>query len=107
MITAKEAKKLSDNMVKQRENKALEWVNNELPFVEKRVEETIEQGNYSTGYTWSAEDFKKAGITRAEAKKAVVQIFGKNGLGFKVGIEYNYTTLLGSMAIFLDWENIK
>ena len=105
MITAKEAKKLSDNIVKQRENKALEWAKNELSLIEKRVNKKIEQGEYSAGYGWSAEDFKKADITRAEAKKAMIQLLGKNGLGFKIEVTYNYTTC-GSMGILLDWEKI-
>ena len=105
MITSKEAKKLSDNIVKQRENKALEWAKNELPFIEECINKKIEQGEYSVGYCWNAEDFKKADIARAEAKKAIVQILGKNGLGFKVEITYNYTTL-GRMGVHLDWERI-
>lgn len=105
MINAKEAKKLSDNIAKQRANKALEWAKNELPFIEERINKKIEQGEYSAGYGWSAEDFKKADITRAEAKEAIVQILGKNGLGFKVEIAYNYTTN-GSMSVFLDWEKV-
>lgn len=105
MITAKEAKKLSDNIVKQKENKALEWAKNELPLIEENINKKIKQGEYSASYCWCQEDFKKADITRAEAKKALCQILGKNGLGFKVEITYNYTTL-GSMAIYLNWEKI-
>ena len=105
MITAKEAKKLSDNIVKQKENKALEWAKNELPLIEECINKKIKQGEYSAGYCWNAEDFKKADITRAEAQKAIVQILGKNGLGFKVETTYNYTTV-GSMVVLLDWEKI-
>ena len=105
MITAKEAKKLSDNIIKQRENKALEWAKNELPLIEERINKKIEQGEYSAGYCWDAEDFEKVDITRAEAKKALCQILGKKGLGFKVDIIYNYTTN-GSMSVHLDWKKI-
>ena len=105
MITAKEAKKLSDNIIKQRENKALEWAKNQLPFIEEKVNKKIEEGEYLASCCWSSEEFKKADITRAEAKKALCQILGKKGLGFKVEIEYNYSTN-GSMAICLDWREV-
>ena len=98
MITAKEAKELSDKKFSVIEEKAMAWAESELSFLEEHILDAIENGLYSTSYFWGNSILTDAGITNEAAKKAMLKTL--HNLGYTVTASPETDRL----RIYVRWE---
>jgi hypothetical protein len=108
MITAQEAKILSDSNYELRKNKAEKWAQGELEHIEDSIQRAIEDGKYSTDYWWSYEILKEADIKLGMAANAFKAIFKELGYG----IHCDWNTMIDEcdspvLRIIISWENVK
>lgn len=100
MITAQEAKRLTEQKEEQAKLKAIEWVNSELHFLEDRINEAIANCKYSTDYWWSKEFLKDAGLTQRDAKIGLTHVLSL--LGYYTEYCFNWSNE-GVFRIVISW----
>ena len=104
MITAKEARTLTKNTIGNRLERARTWATNELTYLENKIHQAIERGEFETSYWWSWELLKEASITIEEAKSALISIL--SNLGYNLDYEYwNCSKSENAFKIFISWDN--
>lgn len=100
MITAKEANKKTREAVSKLQEQAAIWVENEWEFIEAKIQEAAEQGNFSTSYWWSNELLEKAGVEKQYAAQALESKADELGFRKVVWTEYSNNNVL---RIEIDW----
>ena len=98
MITAEKARELSDRKYFEIEDKAMEWAESELSFLEEHILDAAEYGLYSTSYFWGNSILTEAGITHSAAQKAMLKTL--HDLGFSVTASPETDRL----RIYVRWE---
>ena len=71
MLNAKEAKKRTSEIVQKQQKQAELWVEKEWEFINEKIEEAVEKGEYETAYWWSNELLEEAGIKKQYAAEAL------------------------------------
>ena len=103
MITAKEAHKRTMETINTFTKNASEWVESEWSFIEKKIEEAIAKGKFSTSYWWSNELLEEAGIDKSSAASALASKAYKLGFIQQVWAAYSNENVL---RIELSWERV-
>ena len=102
MITAKEAREMSNKANEKMCLEAQKWVEDELGFIENHILNAIEKGAYRTSYYWSAGIFKEAGIKEENAQTYLKEALYKAGYCFNVRVEKRSDT--ARMIAEINWE---
>ena len=103
MINAKDAHKRTLDVVKQMQEKAKQWVENEWEFVENKIQEAIEKGEFEATYWWSSEILEEAGVKKSYAAEALAE--KAYDLGFIQKTWQNWGNCCVLM-IELRWEKV-
>ena len=82
MINAKEANKRTYKIIEQLQKKAAQWVEDEWEFIEEKICEAIERGEFETSYWWSNELLQNAGVQKKYAADALSSKAYELELGF-------------------------
>jgi hypothetical protein len=101
MITAKEAKRQTNQIQHQLKEKAVKWVEDEWEFVDNKIKEAISKGLYETSYWWSNELLKEVDIHKNYAAEALAE--KAYSLGFVQEIWKNYSNQ-NVLRIEVRWE---
>lgn len=103
MITAAEAKQRTENIIEEQQTKAMEMVENEwVQFIEPKINEAINKGEYGCKYFWMASIFDEAKIDMEMFAKA----FEKYGTKFGYQISGKLTTYNASnsrLDVKISW----
>ena len=108
MITAQEAKTLSDRNCELRQHQAEEWARGELEYIEDSIQRAIKDGKYNTDYWWSHEILKEADIRFDMAAIALKAIFKE--LGYSIHCDWNDMIDACDSLVFriiINWEHAK
>ena len=108
MITAQEAKRLSDKNCEAKIKKAEEWARGELEYIEDSIQRAIEEGKHGTDYWWSHGILEEAGIQLGMAAHVLKIIF--NELGYDIYCDWSAVTQECDDFVFriiINWENAK
>lgn len=103
MINAKEANQKTVDVIKQLQKKAEQWVEDEWEFVEAKIQEAIEKGEFETTYWWANELLKEAGVKKSYAAEALA--IKAYDLGFSKQIWQNFSNC-SVLRIELYWEKV-
>ena len=103
MINAKEANKRTYKAVTQLQEKATQWVEDEWEFVEAKIYEAIERGEFVASYWWSNELLQEAGVRKQYAADALSLKAYELGFCKQVWTGYSNANVL---RIELYWENV-
>ena len=101
MITAKEAKKQTNQVQHQLKEKAVKWVEDEWKFIDDKIKEAISKGLYETSYWWSNELLEEADIHKDYAAEALAE--KAYSLGFIQEVWKNYSNQ-SVFRIEVRWE---
>ena len=102
MISAKEAREMSEKANDALMLEAKKWVKDELEFIENHILDAIEKGEYRTSYFWSASIFKGAGIREKDTR-----VFLRNALeeaGYNCNIRIDKQCSAKRMVVDINWE---
>ena len=103
MINAKEANRRTYEAVSLLQDKAMQWVEDEWEFVEAKIYEAIERGEFEASYWWSNELLKEAGVKKQYAAEALsIKAYD---LGFSKQVWQNYSNS-NVLRIELYWEKV-
>lgn len=101
MITAQDAKRLTEQKEEQVKLKAINWVKSELHFLEARINEAIAQCKYSTDYWWSKEILKDAGLTQKDVRTGLKHVL--SSLGYYTEYCFNWSDEM-VFRVIISWE---
>lgn len=106
MISANEAKKVSETSAFPRLEKATKWVEDEMFYLEEDIKDAALKGKYKTTYWWSLNLLDVDGITQEEAQIALTEALAP--LGFKLTFAFDALRIeceCKSFEITIDWED--
>lgn len=102
MINAKEVIRISQEAEAKNKAKAIEWVNDELYYLEKRILEAAKEGKYATEYWWDKNILKNAGLTQGDVKNALEEIL--SNFGYSTAYCFNYSNADGIVfKVYISW----
>lgn len=105
MINAKEANERTYKIVKQLQKKATQWVEDEWEFIEVKICEAIERGEFEASYWWSNKRLQKAGVQKQYVAEALS--YKAYELGFRKRIWTAYSNNNDDvLRIELSWERV-
>lgn len=102
MINAKEVTRISQEAEAENKQKALNWVSDELYYLEKRILKAAKEGKYNTEYWWDKNILKNAGLTQGDAKNALEEVL--SNFGYHTAYAFNYPNADGIVfKVYISW----
>lgn len=102
MITAQEARNLTNQSNEYHHVEAVKWATSKLEYLENVILRAIERGNYQTEYEWHKEELAESGLTQGDAKTALTEVL--SALGYQTEYCFNYGSNGKVFKIYIYWE---
>ena len=105
MISAKEARKKTDDINIKKNDIAMSFAKNEWEhYIEPKIEAAVENGDYKCEYFWCASVFEEMGIDYIKFVNQLVAL--AVSLGYKIKPDYDYLMFnFQKLTVRISWRN--